>query len=121
MSRITGDRWCVYRVVDALLFTPAYALVLTAGMVVVMGSMDLGLTLLALAVAPLMAGTSFALGRPIRRAARLRREIEGRIQAHVQRSLSGIQGVQAFAREAPTLEPFPYPTPSPLHDHPPPP
>jgi ATP-binding cassette subfamily B protein/subfamily B ATP-binding cassette protein MsbA len=106
LSRITGDSWCVYRVVDALLFTPAYALTLTVGMVVVMGSMDLGLTLLALAVAPLMAGTAFALGRPIRRAARLRREIEGRIQAHVQRSLSGVQVVQAFAQEERELERF---------------
>jgi len=67
--------------------------------VAVMARMDLGLTLLALAVAPLMAGTSFALGRPIRRAARRRREIESRIQAHVQRILGAVQVVQAFAQE----------------------
>src|SRR5262245_5442072 len=99
MSRITGDSWCAYKAVDTLLFTPGYALVMTAGMVTVMAHMDLGLTLLALAVAPFVAVTSFSLGRPIRRAARLRREIDGRIQAHVQRTLGAIQVVQAFAQE----------------------
>src|SRR5262249_21281891 len=72
LSRITGDSWCVYKVVDALLFTPGYALIATAGMVVLMARMDFLLTLLALAVAPFMAGTSLVFGRPIRRAARVR-------------------------------------------------
>src|SRR5207244_9205165 len=29
MSRITGDSWCAYKVVDTLLFTPGYAFILT--------------------------------------------------------------------------------------------
>src|SRR5262249_61204495 len=99
MSRITGDSWCAYKAVDSLLCTPGSALVMTAGMVAVMARMDLGLTLLALAVAPFVAVTSFTLGRPIRRAARRRREIDGRIQAHVQRTLGALQVVQAFAQE----------------------
>jgi ATP-binding cassette subfamily B protein/subfamily B ATP-binding cassette protein MsbA len=99
LSRITGDSWCVYKVVDTLLFTPGYALLAATGMLVLMARMDFVLAVLALAVAPLMAGTSFALGRRIRRAARGRREIESRLQAHVQRILSGIQVVQAFTQE----------------------
>jgi ATP-binding cassette subfamily B protein/subfamily B ATP-binding cassette protein MsbA len=46
-----------------------------------------------------MAGTSFWAGRRLRAVARARREIESRIQAHVQRALSGIQVVQAFTQE----------------------
>jgi ATP-binding cassette subfamily B protein/subfamily B ATP-binding cassette protein MsbA len=99
MSRITGDSWCAYKVVDTLLLTPGYALVLGAGTVTVMAGMDLRLTLLALAVAPFMAGTSFLVGRPLRLAARARREIDGRLQSHLQQTLSGIQVVQAFAQE----------------------
>jgi ATP-binding cassette subfamily B protein/subfamily B ATP-binding cassette protein MsbA len=99
LSRITGDTWCAYKVVDSLLFAPAYALVLSVVVVVVMAQMDLRLTLLAVAVAPVMAGTSFLVGRPLRLAARARREIESRLQSHLQQTLSGIQVVQAFAQE----------------------
>jgi ATP-binding cassette subfamily B protein/subfamily B ATP-binding cassette protein MsbA len=99
MSRITGDSWCVYKVVDALLFSPGYAFVAIAGMVVLMARMDLSLTLVALAVAPLMAAVSIGFGRPIRRAATVRREIESQLQAHVQRILTGIHVVQAFSQE----------------------
>ena len=42
LSRITGDSWCVYKVVDALLFTPGYALVMLVGMVVLLANLDLG-------------------------------------------------------------------------------
>jgi ATP-binding cassette, subfamily B, bacterial len=99
MSRITGDSWSAYKLVDSVLFTPGYALVMMAGTVAVMASMDLTLTLVALAVAPFMAGASLLMGRPQRLAARARREVEARIQSHVQQTLSGIQVVQAFARE----------------------
>ena len=99
MARIMGDSWCVYKIVDALLFTPKYAAIMIAGMVIVMLQMDVGLTLLALAVAPLMAVASYVFGRRIRRAARTRREIEGRIHSHVQQTLSGISVVQALAQE----------------------
>jgi ATP-binding cassette subfamily B protein len=99
LSRITGDSWCVYKVADTLFFAPKQALIMVVGMVVVMAQMDAGLTLLALAVAPFMAWSSFVFGRPIRRAARAGREIEGRIQAHVQQTLSGLSVVQAFGQE----------------------
>jgi ATP-binding cassette subfamily B protein/subfamily B ATP-binding cassette protein MsbA len=99
ISRITGDSWCVYTVVNTLLFTPGHALITMAGLVAVMARMDAGLTLLALGVAPFMAGSSFLLGRPVRALARAQREIESRIQSHVQQTLSGIPVVQAFSQE----------------------
>jgi ATP-binding cassette subfamily B protein/subfamily B ATP-binding cassette protein MsbA len=99
LSRITGDSWCAYRVVDTLLFAPACALIMAVGMVALLARLDLGLTLLAVAVAPLMAAASFFFGRRIRLAARARREAESRIQSHVQRVMTGVGVVQAFTRE----------------------
>ena len=99
MSRITGDCWCVNQMVDALLFSPAHALVTTALMVFFMAQLDLNLTLLSLAIAPLMVGASFVVGKPLQVAAKLKREIESRIQAHIQQTLTGIPVVQAFVQE----------------------
>src|SRR5262249_26869581 len=44
-------------------------------------------------------GASFFVGKPLRAAARLKREIESRIQSHIQQTLTGIPVVQAFAQE----------------------
>jgi ATP-binding cassette subfamily B protein/subfamily B ATP-binding cassette protein MsbA len=99
LSRITGDSWCVYKAVDAMLFTPKYAIIMIVGMLVIMAQMDPGLTLLAVAVAPVMALTAVVLGRRIRKAARRKREFESRIQALVQQTLAGLPVVQAFAQE----------------------
>jgi ATP-binding cassette subfamily B protein/subfamily B ATP-binding cassette protein MsbA len=99
MSRIIGDAWCLHAVVDTLLFAPGHALLTTIVMLVVMMQLDPGLTLLAMCVAPPMTVAAWAFGRPIRRAAHARREIESRIQSHVHQTLSGVSVVQAFARE----------------------
>ena len=99
MSRIMGDSWCVNSVVNSFLLTPVQALALIGGMTVVMARMDGTLTLLSLAAAPFMAAISAWLGKPIRKASRLGREVQSRIQAHVQQTLSGIPVVQAFAQE----------------------
>ncbi len=61
--------------------------------------MNPSLTLLSLAVAPFMVGSSVLFGRPIRAVARVGREIESRIYAHVQQTLSGLPVVHAFAQE----------------------
>jgi ATP-binding cassette subfamily B protein/subfamily B ATP-binding cassette protein MsbA len=99
MGRVAVDAWCIHTVVDTLLFAPGHALVSMLVMVVVMWQLDAGLTLLALAVAPLMTAAALAFGRPIRRAAHDRRDVETRIQTHVHQTLTGVTVVQAFARE----------------------
>jgi ATP-binding cassette subfamily B protein/subfamily B ATP-binding cassette protein MsbA len=99
LSRITGDCWCVYKVVDTFLFTPQFALVMIVAMIAVMLQTDAVLTLLALAVVPFMAGATIVFGRPMRHVAHARREIESLIQAHVQQTLLGVPVVQAFAQE----------------------
>jgi ATP-binding cassette, subfamily B, bacterial len=99
MTRITGDSWCVHSVVDTLLFGPGHALLTIIGMVALMWSMDVNLTLLSLAVAPAMVFASVLLGKPIRSAARSQREVESQLHSHVQQTLSGMPIVQAFAQE----------------------
>ncbi len=106
LSRTTGDCWCIYKVVDALLFAPLFTLFVLGAVVFVMAQMDLTLMFVALAAAPAMAGVTFLLGRPIRAAARARREIESRIQAHLHQTLTGIPVVQAFTQEEREQERF---------------
>ena len=99
LSRITGDTWSVHTVVDTLLLGPGHALVMLVMMVVVMAQLDPGLTLLSLGVAPFMSASAWLFGRPIRTAARVRRDVESRIHSHVQQTMAGIPVVQAFTRE----------------------
>jgi ATP-binding cassette subfamily B protein/subfamily B ATP-binding cassette protein MsbA len=99
MSRITVDSWAVHKVIDALLFSPAHALLTIAAMVFLMSRLDPMLTWVALITAPLMVGASMMLGKPLRAAAKLKREIESRMQSHLQQTLTGIPVVQAFAQE----------------------
>jgi len=99
LSRVTVDCWSVYQITDALVFSPLHALLSMGAMIFLMAQLDLRLTLLALATAPAMVAASFLLGKPLRAAARLKREIESRIQSHIQQTLTGIPVVQAFAQE----------------------
>ncbi len=99
IGRITVDSWCAYQVVDAVVLTLAHSLLNIAAMILLMSRLDLTLTLIALAAAPLMVGASFLLGKPLRAAAKLRRDLEVRMQGHIQQTLAGIPVVQAFTQE----------------------
>ena len=99
MVLITKDSWSVYQVFDTLFFAPAHALLSMIGMIILMAQLDATLTILALVIAPFMIGASFLVGKPLRAAAKLKREIESRIQSHIQQTLTGIPVVQAFAQE----------------------
>jgi ATP-binding cassette subfamily B protein len=99
MNQITRDSWSVYQVVDTLLFAPGHALLTMVAMVCLMARLDLPLTLIAMALAPLMVAASFVVTKPLRAASRLKREIEVKIQSHIQQTLTGIPVVQAFAQE----------------------
>jgi ATP-binding cassette subfamily B protein/subfamily B ATP-binding cassette protein MsbA len=99
MSRITRDSWSVYQVFDTLCFGPAHASLTMLVMIFLMSRLDGTLTFLAVLMAPLMVGASLLVGKPLRAAGNLRREIEGRLQSHIQQTLTGIPVVQAFAQE----------------------
>ncbi|HEY8667379.1 MAG TPA: ABC transporter ATP-binding protein [Tepidisphaeraceae bacterium] len=99
MTRIVGDSWCVNNLIDTLLFSPARAIIMLGAVVWVMARMDPRLTLIAVAVAPFMALSSLMMGKPVRQAARAFREVQSRIQSHVQQALAGLPVVQAFVQE----------------------
>ncbi len=99
MGRVSVDNWSLYQLMDTLLFAPGHALLTITLMIILMAQLDVQLTLVSLAIAPLMVAASFFVGKPLRLAARLKREIETRIQAHIQQTLTGIPVVQAFGQE----------------------
>lgn len=99
LSRITGDSWCLWQFAHQVVFVPAQALLTMGLMLFLMARLDPWLTLLAAAVAPFVIASAFVVGTPLQRAARWKREIESRIAAHLQQTLSGIPVVQAFAQE----------------------
>lgn len=99
ISRVMVDSWCVYQLLDTVAFAPFHAFLTMIGMIVLMAFLQPVLMLIALAVVPLMVGASFLLGEKLRAAAKKKREIETRIQSHIQQTLTGMPVVQAFAQE----------------------
>lgn len=100
LTRVTTDSWVVHDVVDTLLFSPIHNGMLLVGMSVLLGSMDLRLTLVTLLVAPVLMLSSRLLGRPVRRAGEAKRQIDGLLRTHVHQTLTGIPVVQAFGQES---------------------
>jgi ATP-binding cassette subfamily B protein/subfamily B ATP-binding cassette protein MsbA len=99
MSRVTTDCWAVYQLADTLLFAPLHALLTSTVMIFLMLPLDPTLTWITLVTAPLMVVGSFLLGKPLRAVSVQRRDVETRLQSHVQQILSGIPVVQAFVQE----------------------
>jgi len=99
MGRVSTDSWAVYQIADTLLVRPANALLTIVAMIVLMAQLNAQLTLIAIILAPLMVAASLLLGKPLRAAARLKREVESRLQSHIQQTLTGIPVVQAYGQE----------------------
>ena len=106
MARITGDSWAVHVLVNALLFAPLQAGLTGAVILVLMFRLNTTLTLLALAVVPVIALKALRRGNRIRTTVRAHRELESRIVSHVQQALNGLPVVQAFAQEQRESERF---------------
>jgi ATP-binding cassette subfamily B protein/subfamily B ATP-binding cassette protein MsbA len=99
LSHVTGDTWALYQVVENLVVAPARALLTLGVMLWLMARLDAELMLVSLLLAPVAVAASMLAAKPLRVAARLKREIELRIQAHVQQTLTGISVVQLFTQE----------------------
>src|SRR6185436_17715847 len=76
--------------------TYALTLIITA---IVMFRLDLRLTLIGLAVVPVIWLVSWRFSRAIRKAARRKRQQEGAVASAVHENLGGLVLIQAFARE----------------------
>lgn len=97
--RVTSDTYGIQGLVMNGVFPVVSALVLLAGMFVVMVRLDAFLALLALAVCPLLFAVIAAVDRPIVTAAAAARERESLMYSIVQRTMAAIRVVQAFTTE----------------------
>ncbi len=99
LYRVTADTYALQALTMNCLFPAIAALTLLAGMCVVMLRLDWSLTLLALAVCPLLLLAIARLNARIIQAAGHARERESEVYTVVQRAMSAVRVIQAFTRE----------------------
>jgi ATP-binding cassette subfamily B protein/subfamily B ATP-binding cassette protein MsbA len=97
--RVTGDTYAIQTLAMNGLFPILSAAILLIGMFVVMVRLDWLLTLVALAVCPLLFVAILLLNRRITEVAQRARESESAVYQLVQRGMSAIKVVQAFSKE----------------------
>jgi ATP-binding cassette, subfamily B, bacterial len=97
--RVTADTYAIQTLAMNGLFPILSALLLLAGMLVVMIRLDPLLTAIACGVGPLLLAGIVLVNRHIAAAATEMRERESEVYQIVQRNLSAIRVVQAFSRE----------------------
>jgi ATP-binding cassette, subfamily B, bacterial len=99
LSRLNDDTWCLYTVLDGLLIAPIQHFVTLVALLGVAFWLDAQLALIALTIAPLLAASSLAFGKPLKQRARQGREAKSRLISFVHQTLGGIPIVQAFGTE----------------------
>jgi ATP-binding cassette subfamily B protein len=99
MYRVTADTLGLQTLTMNGLFTIVSALILLTGMFTIMLWVDWYLTLLAVAVCPLLFGAIAMLNGKMSTAATQAREKESTVYSVVQRSLTGMRVIQAFTKE----------------------
>lgn len=99
LSRLTGDTYCVYSLTSGLLISPLQSVFTLATIGVVAWNMDSSLTLITLAVAPVIAGSSLFFAPRLKKRTRLNREAQSRLMSFVHQTLTAIPIVQAFSTE----------------------
>jgi len=99
LYRVTADTLALQSLTVSCLFPTATAAILLVGMITVMLQLDATLTLLALAVCPALFVIIKRLDGRVTRAAGKFRESESEVYTVVQRAMSAMRLIQAFARE----------------------
>ena len=99
LYRVTADTLALQTLTMNCLFPAVTALVTLAGMGAIMLALDWKLTLLSLAVCPLLLLVIARLDSRVTRAAGAVRERESEVYTLVQRSMSAMRVIQAFTRE----------------------
>ena len=97
--RVTGDTYAIQTLAMNGIFPVLAAVMLLAGMFTVMIRLDWFLTLVALAVCPLLCLAIVLLNRRITDLAHEARQSESAVYQMVQRGMSAIKVVQAFSKE----------------------
>jgi ATP-binding cassette subfamily B protein len=97
--RLTTDAFGPWGIVDVLIGTSVAAVTLTV-MTIILLSRNVGLTLAAFAVAPLMIWSNWRFGVRIHKRALESKQIDADLTAHIQQAMTRIPLAQAFRREA---------------------
>ncbi len=106
LTRLTSDIRLLRDIFISLPLSLSSELLLVLGMVTVMALMDWQLTLLALAIIPLLALSLRVYQRPMRAAIRRQREREGEIATIASEVLGAIRVVQGFRQEEREIDRF---------------
>lgn len=106
LSRLTGDVYCGYTLFSATLVSPVQQLLTLATITIVAWNLNPILTLLTLAVAPVMGGSALVFGSQIKRRTTLNRLAQSRLTSFVHQTLTAIPMIQAFARESDNTQHF---------------
>ena len=99
ISRITGDIEAIQDLVASALLGLVLDVIVLAGMIAIMLTLNWRFTLIALAITPFLFLEVYSLTRRSKRATRAVRNKEGEVAAVAQESLSSLRLVQAFGRE----------------------
>jgi ATP-binding cassette subfamily B protein/subfamily B ATP-binding cassette protein MsbA len=99
IARVTGDAYGLQTLVNSALLPVLQSAVMLAAMFWIMWRLEPTMTLLALGVAPFLLAAIKVFGKPMGDRSRARRDLEGRMMAIVQQTLTAVPAVQAFTRE----------------------
>lgn len=100
VSRLTGDVDAVYDFISSALLGGVYDVLVLAGMLAVMFSMDWRFTLVSLAIVPPLFLTVYSLSRRIKASTRAARRQEAEIASVALEALAAVRTVKAFTGEA---------------------
>jgi ATP-binding cassette subfamily B protein len=96
MSRLMEDTWCIYTLADGMLIAPVQHVLSLAMMIWIGFLLDPLLAMLALAVAPLLAASSWYFGPPLKQRSHALRNARSRLMSFVHQTLGALPVVQAF-------------------------
>ncbi len=108
LIRLTGDAYCGYTLFSALLVSPLQYLLTLAIISIVAWNLNPTLTLLTLAVAPIMGASALVFGSRIKRRTKLSLEAQSRLTSFAHQTLTAIPMIQAFSRESYNTQHFKY-------------
>ncbi|HEX8522604.1 MAG TPA: ABC transporter ATP-binding protein [Tepidisphaeraceae bacterium] len=106
LSRLSGDAWCSYTLVESLLITPWQNVATLVWVGVLASLMDWKLTLLSFGVAPGLAVVAKHYGPRIMLRAKMGRQNESKLFSLVHQTISSISIVQAFGTQSRNRQQF---------------
>jgi ATP-binding cassette, subfamily B, bacterial len=99
IQRVTSDSYSIDTLLTGAVLPAIQAFITLVAVFVVMWAIDWRLTLLAVAVVPMIVLSVRRFGRPMKERSREMRDWEGRMSAVVEQTLGAMPAVQAFTRE----------------------